>query len=44
MMRKMMKGLGGLAQGMKGGGKNAKNASLNMMKQAQAMKHKYKFK
>lgn len=44
MMRKMMKGLGGFAQGMKGGGKNAKNASLNMMKQAQAMKHKYKFK
>ena len=44
MMRKMMKGFGGLAQNFKGGGKNAKNASLNMMKQAQAMKHKYKFK
>ncbi len=42
MMRKMMKGLGGLT-GSFGNSKQAKNAQMNMMKQAQAMKNKYRF-
>lgn len=44
IMRKMMKGLGGLTNGLKGGGKSAANAQMNMLKQAQAMKNKYRFK
>ncbi len=42
MMRKMMKGLGGVTSSLKSG-KN-KNMNLNMLKQAQNFKNKYKFK
>lgn len=41
MMRKMMKGFGGLAQGFKG--KGAKNG-MNLLNQAHSMKNKYRFK
>ena len=42
MMRKMMKGLGGFKDMMKG--KNQKAAQLNMINQANKMKHKYRFR
>ena len=42
MMRKMMKGLGGFKDMMKG--KNQKSAQLNMINQANKMKHKYRFR
>lgn len=47
MMRKMMKGFGGLMDGfkdIKGNELKAKQAQMNMMKQAQAAKNSYKFK
>lgn len=42
MMRKMMKGLGGFKDMMKG--KNQKAAQLNMINQTNKMKHKYRFR
>ena len=42
MMRKMMKGLGGFKDMMKG--KNQKAAQLNMINQANKMKHKYRYR
>ncbi len=42
MMRKMMKGLGGLKSAFSG--QEAKKAQLNMINQANSMKNKYRFK
>jgi len=47
VMRKMMKGFGGLMGGLKGAQNDnlkAKQAQLNMMKQAQAAKNNYRFR
>ncbi len=44
MMRKMMKGFGSFAGGLKGKDKKAKNAQINMMKQANKMKNRFKFR
>lgn len=42
MMRKMMKGLGGLTSSFSNS-KQAKNAQMNLMKQANSMKNKFRF-